>query len=182
MSLTVKEKEHWKDRIARRIDHAIEELQATEDPVFFERIRKKADEQSWASLGLKELREEREKVADDRKRLEDRERELWAEMASIVSGEPVENLHRSYCQPHEVSAAIKRRRLVHERELLSQSELGKKIQHLLAEKEELLDTVWLASSPSQIKELWSRFAEVLNWEPPKLQQEALTIPPLSSES
>ena len=51
MSLTVKEKEHWKDRIARRIDHAIEELQATERPRFLTKriCEQKADD---AVVGL----------------------------------------------------------------------------------------------------------------------------------
>ena len=182
MSLTVKEKDHWRERIARRIDHAIEELQAAEDPGFFERIRKESDERAWLSLGLNSMRDECDKISDERKQLENRERELWAKMLSTVSGEPVEDVRRQYSQPHEVSVAIKRRRKVHERELLENSPLGKRILRLLREKEELLDTVWLATSPTQIKELWTRFADVLNWGPPKLQQEALSIPPLSSDS
>ena len=45
MSLTVREKDHWRERIARRIDHAIEEMQAKEDPGFDKRIREQAEQQ-----------------------------------------------------------------------------------------------------------------------------------------
>lgn len=81
-----------------------------------------------------------------------------------------------------MSSAVKRRTTVHEKELLKATPLGQKIQRLQAEKEELLDTVWLATSPAQIKDLWSRFADVLNWEPPELQREAMAIEPISNDS
>ena len=39
MTLTVKEKEHWKERISRKINQAIDALCAEHDPGFRERIR-----------------------------------------------------------------------------------------------------------------------------------------------
>ena len=182
MALTVREKEHWKERIARRIDHAIETLQAKEDPGFRERIRKESDQQAWESLGLAALRDECRQIEVDIKCLESRRRDAWADMLSKVSGTPANEIRGLYCEPREVHAAVNRRIELHERELLSKTSLGKQILRLREEKEELLDTVWLATSPSQIKELWTRFAEVLNWEPPKLQREALAIEPLPAES
>lgn len=86
-----------------------------------------------------------------------------------------------YQMPSNVTEAIRRRAIVHKRELLALTPLGQRILRLQQEKEELLDTVWLATSSTQIKELWSRFAELLNWEPPKLQQDALAIEPLSHQ-
>ena len=65
MSLTVKEKEHWKNRISRRIDHAIEQLQARNDPGYYKRICDQAEEVAWKSLGLEGLRDESKKVADE---------------------------------------------------------------------------------------------------------------------
>ncbi|MEZ6103888.1 MAG: hypothetical protein R3E01_33495 [Pirellulaceae bacterium] len=182
MSLTVKEKEHWKNRISRRIDHAIEQLQARNDPGYYKRICDQAEEVAWKSLGLEGLRDESKKVADEIDSLQKRKDGINAEMLSKVTGKPVDTSRSSYMAMSDVTAAVKRRAMVHETELMEAHSLGSQILRLRHEKEELLDTVWLASSPSQIKELWSRFAEVLNWEPPKLQKEALSIPPLSSES
>tara|TARA_R110002049_G_scaffold309101_2_gene516919 strand:- start:46152 stop:46349 length:198 start_codon:yes stop_codon:yes gene_type:complete len=59
--------------------------------------------------------------------------------------------------------------------------LGSEILRLRHEKEELLDTVCLATSSAQIKELWKRFADILKWEPPALQQKAMEIEPETSE-
>jgi len=182
MSLTVREKEHWKERIARRIDHAIEELQAAEDPGFQERIWMEAEGEAWVSLGLKKLKDEQDKIEKLRKELYDREQRVLQELHSRVSGTPVDRVRTHYCTPSEVTLAVKRRKLVHEKEILATTPLGQKVLRLQHEKEELLDTVWLATSPSQIKELWSRFTEVLNWEPPTLQKKAIEIDPFDSQS
>lgn len=183
MSLTVKEKDHWRSRIARRIDHAIEELQAKEDPGFHKRIGEEATKKAWTSLGLDALKTEDKRIDGETKRLSDRQSAIWQEMESIVTGKPTTECQGGkYSAKYTVDAAVAKRAKVHEKELLGVNPLGKKILHLLHEKDELLDTVWLATSPSQIKELWSRFAEVLNWEPPELQQKALEIPPVSEDS
>ena len=47
-----------------------------------------------------------------------------------------------------------------------------------AEKDGLLDSVWLASSPKQIKDLWSKVAELLGDEQTQLQRDALAITPV----
>lgn len=44
-------------------------------------------------------------------------------------------------------------------------------------KEDLLDTVWLATSGAQIKELWSKVPELLGDPQTQLQHEALAIKP-----
>lgn len=89
MSLTVREKDHWRERIARRIDHAIEEIQAKEDPGFHKRIREQAEEQAWTSLGLDALRKESKQAEEESKRLSDRESAIWLAMESLVTGRPV---------------------------------------------------------------------------------------------
>jgi hypothetical protein len=61
-------------------------------------------------------------------------------------------------------------------ELLAQDPHGQRILKLEQDKEDLFDTVWLATSPSQIKELWSRVSTLLGEPPTGLQKEALDIP------
>ena len=52
--LTVTEKEHWKDRLAKRIERKIEVLKAS-DPGLFTRLNREARVQTLQSLGLAEL-------------------------------------------------------------------------------------------------------------------------------
>ena len=56
-------------------------------------------------------------------------------------------------------------------------ELGRQILRLRAEKDRLLDTVWLARSPAQIRQLWTKVGELLGDELTHLEREALAIAP-----
>ena len=75
----------------------------------------------------------------------------------------------------EMDNAVKRRKAVHEDELLAESELGQQVLKLRGEREELLDVVWLATSPKQVKALWEKVAELLGDEQTQLQRDALAI-------
>ena len=83
----------------------------------------------------------------------------------------------TYRYDHEVDNAVNRRQAVHEDELLAESEIGQRILKLREEKDNLLDTVWLATSPKQIKELWSKVADLLGDDQTQLQRDALAIVP-----
>ncbi len=67
-------------------------------------------------------------------------------------------------------------------ELMKTDPLGQQISALESEQENLLDTVWLATSPIQIKELWGKMSEMLGQTPSKLQQDALALQPMNSDS
>ena len=79
--------------------------------------------------------------------------------------------------PHEAAEAIARRQAAHQERMLADDPVGREIARLEAEKENLLDTVWLAGSPAQIKQLWTKVAELLGDEPTALEREALAIEP-----
>ncbi len=177
--LTVTEKGHWKDRIEKRIDKKIEAISA-EDPNLLDRIHRDAHERALLSLGLAEMQRELDAAEQQKSALEKRERQVGRAMLAHVRGVPagdIEDYH-SYRHDQEVQNAVKRRQAVHEDELLAKSDLGNQILQLRIEKENLLDTVWLATSPKQIKELWSKVAELLNDEQTKLQRDAIAIPPI----
>ncbi len=181
MGITIKEKDHWRERIARRIDHAIDELESNEDPSFRQRIDEEAEKKARKSLGLDELHCELRKTEEE---IKDRKRHLeylYKQMLKAIGRSCLDKGYGGGYFPHEVTEAVKRRAKVHQRELMESEPLGKRILQLQKEKEELLDTVWLATSPVQIKELWSRFIELLNWEPPQLQREALEVSPITEE-
>jgi len=101
-------------------------------------------------------------------------------MLARVRGVPVESIdvNSLYRFDQEVDSAVNRRKAAHEDELLAASELGQRILKLRQEKENLLDTVWLATSPKQIKELWSKVAELLGERQTQLEKEAMAIDPV----
>jgi hypothetical protein len=86
-----------------------------------------------------------------------------------------------YAMRSAIDNAIGARQNVHEKEILAADPLGKRILDLQLEQEELRDTVWLATSPLQIKQLWSRVGEILNQQPTAFQQHALALPPVTDD-
>ena len=111
----------------------------------------------------------------------ERERTLIRTMAAkVVKAE--HHPDATYLQQAAIDNAVRDRQKVHETELLAADPLGRKILELQLEQEDLLDTVWLATSPVQIKQLWSRVAEILHQQPTALQQHALSLEPLTDES
>ena len=64
---------------------------------------------------------------------------------------------------------------MHEEELLAGHELGRQVLQLRADRERLLDTVWLACSSAQIRQLWSSVNALLGDEPTALEREALAL-------
>lgn len=101
-------------------------------------------------------------------------------MLALVRGVTVDKLGQivDYHAMGEVEKAIRRRQAVHEQELLAKQEPGQAILRWRQERDQLLDTVWLATSPSHIKLLWQKVAELLDDQPTQLQQEALAIEPV----
>ena len=180
MTLTVKEKEHWKERISRKINQAIDALCAEHDPSFRERIRTTSRQRAIESLGIAESQSRLTEIKSTKEALDSEEKTLIRTMATLV----VKTEHQSdspYWQQNAVDSAIRDRQQVHEKELLAADPLGRKILELQLEQEDLLDTVWLATSPVQIKQLWSRVAEILHQRPTALQQHALSLEPVTDD-
>jgi hypothetical protein len=178
MALTVTEKEHWVGRISRRIDKRIETLEAA-DPSLKKRIQRDARQQAFVSLGLADWQDELDKIERDKEALEKRTEVVTRAMLAHVRGVPVSDLDDSVYSYHcrdEVRSAVSKRQNIHEDELLAESETGREILRLREEKENLLDTIWLATSPSQLKTLWTKVSELLGTEPTQLEREALAIP------
>jgi hypothetical protein len=174
-NLTVSEKEHWKERIARRVDKKIELLTASE-PALLDRIREQARQRALQSLGLATIQAEVDVIVEQKQELERRERQAHRAMLATVRRVPMEAVEDYYhCSHVEISNAVQRRQTIHEDELLAEDPLGQQILHLRQEKENLLDTIWLATSPQHIKELWKKVVDLLGDEQTALQKEALAI-------
>jgi hypothetical protein len=180
--LTVTEKEHWKQRISRRIDKAIDAIYAAQ-PDLKTRIAEAARSEALRSLGLAQLQQQIDTIEENEKRTSRQKEATYKQMFAVVAGKNVDELpyYSHYTlRPNEVTTAIERRQTVHEEELLARDPQGKRILTLRREKEELLDTVWLATSGQQIKELWQSVAELLSDEPTELQTQAIRIEPVES--
>lgn len=178
--LTVAEKTHWKDRLSKRIDRRIETI-AAEEPNLLDRVKRDARVRAMQSLNVAELQADVDGIEEQEETLDKRKSLLHRTMLARVRRVPLETIDQHYTPTHynnEVENAVKSRQAIHEDELLADCEVGRRILTLRREKESLLDCVWLASSPIQVRELWSKVSELLGDEQTQLHRDALTIPPV----
>lgn len=173
MALTVTEKEHWKKRIEKKLDRKIEGLYAAR-PTFMADVQTKAREQAIESLGIADALKRREECNEQAKCLEIEAGRMTRRAAAILHGVLPDTLAgNDWHWEHCVKEAIEKRSRVTEQEILASDELGRRVLALQREKEDLLDTVWLATSPRQVRELWEDVCRLLNDEPTALQSQAL---------
>ncbi len=186
--LTVTEKSHWRDQIAARIEKAAEKIRA-KHPALFDRVARQAHTQAPASLGLADAYAELESIKAEEATLTRRKKQAQRLLIATLRGTPIDEVADSYsvrygselALPHEVAEAITRRQSAHQEQMLADDPIGREIARLSAEKDNLLDTIWLATSPSQIRTLWSKVSELLGDEPTQLEREALTIAPAEED-
>ena len=181
MAISVAEKNHWRDRIAARIDRRVETLVAKQDPALLQRVSEEARQKAYESLSIASHQHELEQIEKRKQEVEKRERRLKAEQRAVINGTPVEQeLERGgyYRYDSDVENAVKARAKALEADILAESDLGKQVLALREEKDNLLDTVWLATSSSQIKELWEQVNALLELQPTALEEKALSIEPV----
>jgi len=182
--LTVTEKEHWRMRISARIEKRIEAIKA-QHPALIERIKREARARALQSLGLAEAYTELEQVQAEAAALERRRTRAQRAMLAVLRGLPVEEISdgfsirygREIPLPMDAADALDRRQEAHQEQLLAGDPVGEEITRLEAERERLLDTVWLATSSVQIRTLWSKVGELLGDETTQLERDALSIAP-----
>ena len=182
--LSVTEKQHWRDRIAARIDRAAERIRAAH-PALFDRVKRQAHAEALASLGLAGPNAELESVRAAEADLARRRKQSQRAMVAALRGVPIDEVPDSINVrfgpelplPYEAAEAIARRQSAHQDRLLADDPVGREIARLETEKDGLLDTVWLAASPAQIKQLWTKVGELLGDEPTPLEREALALEP-----
>jgi hypothetical protein len=150
------------------------------DVQFFDRIGREARQRALVSLGLAQLQQEKEELERQKETIGQRDDQVDREMLATVRGVPLQAKNeRGYFSIHsqEVERAVSRRRQVHEDELLAESPIGQQVLKLRQEEASVLDAVWLATSPVQIRQLWEKVAQLLNDENSRLVSDALTIAP-----
>ena len=182
--LTATEKNHWRERIGGRIAKAVERIKARH-PALFDRIAREAHARALASLGLADAYAELEAIKAEEVGLARRKKQAQKAMIATLRSTPIDEVTDGFgvrygselALPHEVAEAITRRQAAHQEQLLADDPIGREIARLEAEKDALLDTIWLACSPTQIRQLWARVGELLGDEPTALEREALATEP-----
>ena len=140
--LTVTEKSHWRDRIAARIDKAVERIKARH-PALFDRIAREAHAQALTSLGLAEAHAELEAIKAEEAALARRKKHAQRSMIATLRSVPIDEVGDSFSVryggdlglPHEVAEAITRRQAAHQEQLLADDPIGREIARLEAEKD-----------------------------------------------
>lgn len=169
--LTLTEKDHWKSRIENRINKAIEQVQS-KDISLMPKIKALAELEAHRFLGTDELHSKIESIRHTRSELEKEQEQLESEMFSIALGKPA-RANQSYQIKNDFWHMHKTSQTRFEEVLLNHSIIGKEILKLRAEKDALIDTVWLATSNAQIRDLWGRVSTVLGDAATPLQQQIL---------
>ena len=181
MPLTVKEKEHWKSRIEKKIDKAIERVYRDEGKDFRNSIRQKAEAIVLKRLRLDDYMKQYEKLEAQMKSLREQQKQLSDKAAKPFEAGRDENRYYSDSGHSLIKSVVNREVAAAEKVVLRESEMGRKILRLEREREELTDTIWLATSPVQIRSLWNDFTALVTEEPTELQKQAMTYDPAESE-
>lgn len=181
MPLTVKEKEHWKQRIEKKIGKAIEKVYRDEGKKLRQTTRQEAEARVLKSLGLEDYMKQYKELLAVQSELSEQQRKLSEDAAKAFAAHK-EKPRNSWCQGHSLIESVVKEELAEaEKEILQESEVGRKILRLEREREELTDTIWLATSPVQIRSLWKDFTTMVTDEPTELQKQAMSYAPVENE-
>jgi hypothetical protein len=181
-SVTIRDKEHWKDRLSALIDKRIDVL-LTDNPQFMNKLTESAEKRAWKSLGIDEQMRSVRRLEDEERAARDKCEATYEAMhAKLLGKSSKETSARGFYTCQELcKQLIAKRRELHEEDLLAGSKLGREILMLRTERDNMLDTVCLATSGQQIKVLWEKVMMMLGDKQTDLQREALVITPTEEE-
>lgn len=167
MSLTITEKEHWKTRIEKRIDAEIERLKR-EDKELFDQICAEARDEALEEMGITRQYGEIQLLHEEISALQDKHESLQKQVARTLRDDGFTS--GFYYNPGaEIEAGLQKLTPEKEEALMKKHPEGRRVLNLEREKESLLDTVWLSTSPPQIRTLWREVDSVLGVESSELQ-------------
>ena len=175
-SLTTAVIPYGTQRLAQRIDQKIDALAAAE-PGLEKRLAAQARQGALRSLGLEELQAELDAIVAQKQQWQQRQRQAQRAMLAVLRRQPLEAVTHvaDQAMQAEIRQAIQQRQASHEEELFAADARGQHILRLRRERDNLQDTVWLASSPAGLRQLWAKVLHVLGEEPRALQRQALTL-------
>ncbi|MDF1816323.1 MAG: hypothetical protein P1V20_29255 [Verrucomicrobiales bacterium] len=174
MTLTITEKNHWKERIEAKIENKIKRLEAT-DPDLFKKTKERSRTQLLKDLNLTSEYDKLVSLDEQIGKLNTELTQIAEKLYIAIKGDPM--MWGSY-NLDKVTEAIESKTTLFEDDYLGETELGSEIVRLRKEKENLLDTIWLATTNRQIKELWTQTTDLLGEEPTLLQKQAIETAPI----
>ncbi len=169
MALTITEKQHWKDRIETRIEKRIKRLKAGN----LELITGIAEQAKTQAIAQSKLTKEFARLTT----IEDSESALAKQKETLLTqihGKLIGKSDSSYYIRSRIDFRIAELQRDIEEDLLAESDMGREIRNLAAEKENLLDTVWLATSSRQVTDLWQKVLNLLGEDTTDFQREILS--------
>ena len=172
MSFTADEKVHWKRRISTRIERAIEEIYRREGANVRKLIQQEATEQVLDKLQIRKDYDRRQQLDTQIANLNAQRKEVDDKITQHLTDL---GYTFGYSADYQHSGAlIARQARLAETDVLLTREFGQSIVRLKKEQEQLLDTVWLVTSPIQMKQLWQKLLKLLGDQPTALQEHAMT--------
>jgi len=175
MSLTIKEKEHWKDRIAQKIEQKINRLVSSTQRNYLKNVAELARSKAIESIGLVENERQQAELERTVEQSNAELERLKIAFGAAITGLSVEAIvAKGIWRTKElIDSEFRTLTIQQERLIMQGDELGREILKLRDEQEQLLDTVWLATSSIQIRQLWQSVHELLADQPTALQTTAM---------
>lgn len=175
MGLNTTDKKEWQAMLGKRIDTAIERIWAAE-PVLKDEIERQSLLDARESLGVTQIYADLDELEKQKKDLEQAKKRKEWELAAILLGkDPTVVESVGYYERNEMDSAVERRQVLTREELMQQHPEAKKVLELEAERDNLNETIWLATTVSQVKEFWTAVNERCQIEPRQLEEAALKI-------
>lgn len=174
MAISVTEKEHIRELIEKRINAEIERI-STENKQDADDIKAKARAQAIAALGLTQAIEDLDALELQLTKLNEKRSKLEHKTLELLNIDISRNYNRNPRQA--IDAKIASASVSYEKTLIDAHPKLMKINELKAEKDNLLQTIWIATSNTQVKQMFDYLNALLGTKPTAFEQMAQKIPP-----
>ena len=187
--LTMKEKEQWNERMSNKITKAVEQLVEMHEPDYFDRIDKEADRIVCESFGLTDQRAELARQAAECERLTEELRRAESErkttvfhmLKTLAKTQEDRAEFRRVAGEYELEARIEFEKAKRRPKLMADDGLGRRILELQSEQEQMIDTILLATTSKQLRELWVTVSQRLEQPLTAFQSKLVEVTPPTSE-
>lgn len=164
----------WETCLTALLTRRINDLSETHADLFDD-IRQRARQQAVADLGLADLEAAMARLREERSALDLRQRQIEREQLAVLrrcAPEEIPDADLSLAR-QSVLRAIETRADACEPLLLAECAPGRECLELNEERERLLETVLLATTATQLRELWQRLCARLDEPATPLQRQTL---------
>lgn len=177
MGLSVTEKQNIKEIIENRIDREIERIQ-TENKPAADDIKEQARAQTLAALNITDQISELQSIKEQITELGEQKKQLEGRILEML-GVDMRKANYGYGASSEqaIESKIASASRSYEKNLLNAHPILGKIVTLRQEKDNLLQSVWIATSNVQVKQLFDMVNQLLASVPTELESMAQNIPP-----